>query len=90
MTQVINDADAVRSFRERVEDARREVARTRSALERSLQDVRISWRDARAEAAEREVLEATEEMKRFERDADQTAQWLRELESRIRRYASGG
>jgi hypothetical protein len=88
--QVINDADGVKGFRSQLEDALRDTVGARTSLEKSLQEVRQSWQDARAVAAEREVMDAIEEMKKFEKDAQIMVDWLGRLEQKIRRYSDGG
>ncbi len=90
MGQVINDADGVKGFRSQLEDALRDTVGARTSLEKSLQEVRQSWQDARAVAAEREVMDAIEEMKKFEKDAQIMVDWLGRLEQKIRRYSDGG
>ena len=55
MGQVINDSAEVRQFARRVNDALREVRASRLALDNAFTEVRRSWRDARAEDAERRI-----------------------------------
>lgn len=90
MGQVINDAGGVNRFRRQLEDALRDTVGARTSLEKSLREVRQSWQDARAVAAEREVMEAIEEMKKFEKDSELMIDWLGRLEQKIRRYSDGG
>ncbi len=90
MGQVINDARGVAQFRQQLGDALRDTIAARTSLEKSLREVRQSWRDARAVAAEHEVMEAIDEMKRFEKDAELMIEWLGRLEQKIRRYVDGG
>lgn len=90
MGQVINDAGGVNRFRRQLEDALRDTVGARTSLEKSLREVRQSWQDARAVAAEREVMEAIEEMKKFEKDSELMVDWLDRLEQKIRRYSDGG
>lgn len=90
MGQVINDSAEVRQFARRVNDALREVRASRLALDNAFTEVRRSWRDARAEDAERRINLALVEMLAFERDAAVTEEWLQCLASRIDNYLRGG
>ena len=89
MPMVINDGDEVRRFASRVLEARREVSGAAHALEEALRADRVTWRDARAEEAERRIGEALVEMRCFTRDAEATEIWLRELAVRIDKYHHG-
>ena len=90
MAQVINDAVEVRQFAARVRDSAVEVQAAARALESALTETRLTWRDARGDAAERRIQEAVAEMSAFVRDAERTEEWLKQLASRIERYLQGG
>ena len=90
MAKVNNDAVAVRQFAARVRDSAVEVQAAARALESALTETRLTWRDARGDAAERRIKEAVAEMKAFVGDAERTEEWLKLLATRIEWYLQGG
>lgn len=90
MAQVINDAGEVRHFAARVRESAAEVQTAARALESALTETRLTWRDARGDAAEHRIQAAVAEMNAFVRDAERTEEWLKQLAARIERYLQGG